>query len=400
LYSTDELNPRLDQLVRLAGVAGLVGLLLFIAAGFLAGFRQFFQSYLFAYIFWLELSMGSLGLVLLHYLMGGRWGIFIRRTAEAAARNIWLLAVLFIPVILGVRYIYPWAQPEVVAADAVLQHRAAYLNLPFFLVRSAIYFLVWIVLVMRLTRWSSTPEYTADPEMVSRLQRRSAFGLILFGLTMSFAAVDWIKSIDPHWYSSIYPLLIIVGQVLGGLALALVLTPAFSARTILAKFLTPGLYRDLGAILLSAVLVWAYIAFSQYIIIWGANLPHEVTWFLDRSQGWMFVILVVITVQFVLPFMVLLSLRAKRNPKILAGLSAVILMMRLLDNFWQVKPTFSPGIVSVHWMDLLAPLALGGLWLAAFAWNLKRTPLALPHEPPLSEEEERRRRRGQPPLNV
>jgi hypothetical protein len=400
LYPADEINPQLDRAVRLGLAAGLAGLILFIIGGFLSGFRQFLQSYLFVYMFLLELTLGSLMLVMLHLLVGGRWGMVIRRTLEAAARTIWLMALLFIPLAVGVRYLYPWAQPEVVAADPILQLRTLYLNLPFFLARAVIFFLFWIFLTVRLTGWSGRPEYTASPSALSRLRGFSALGIVVYGLTMTFAAVDWLKALDAHWYSSIYPLLIIVGQALGSLALTLALTPALAARTTLGRFINRAIYRDLGAIMLSTVLVWAYIAFSQYIIIWGANLPHEVTWYLDRTGGWLVVLLLILAVQFVLPFLVLLSLAAKRNRSVLATLSALIVAMRLVDHFWQVKPTFSPVVFSIHWMDLVAPVALGGLWLAFFAWNLKRTSLVLPHEPPLSEEEEKRLHRGHPPVRA
>jgi hypothetical protein len=400
IYPAEDFNPRLDRLLRLSAGIGLLALFVFAAGGFLTGFLHFFQAYLFAYMFFLELTLGSLAIAMLHYLVGGRWGAIIRRQLEAAARNIWLMIPLFIPILFGLQYLYPWAQPEVVAADAVLQHRTPYLNLPFFLARAAVYFLVWGLLTWRLTSWAARPDYTRDPEQISRFQRISAFGLIFFGITMSFAAIDWLQSLDPHWYSSIYPMLIIVGQVLGGMALAILFTPVLAAYTEVGRFITRNQYRDLGAFLLAFVLIWAYIAFSQFLIIWGANLPHEVTWYLDRSGGWTWVLLLVLAVQFALPFLVLLSLSAKRNKRVLSAMAALILIMRLVDYFWHVKPTFSPGIITLHWMDLLAPLALGGLWLAFFAWNLKRTPLTLPVQPPLSEEEERALHRGHPPVRT
>jgi hypothetical protein len=378
IYNTDEANRPLQRFVRLSGLVGLVGLILAAAAGALVGFHQFFQSYLFSYMFWLELSLGPLAIAMLHYLVGGRWGMALRRPLEAASRNILLMAVLFIPLALGTQHLYPWARPDVVAQDAILQHRTLFLNLPFFLIRAGIYFLVWTLLAYGLTRWARRPAYYADPEKRSRLGRLGAFGTILFGLTMSFAAVDWMKSTDPHWYSSIYPLLIITGQFLGGMAFGIALSPALAARTRLGWFITRNIYRDLGALLLSAVLIWAYIAFSQYLIIWSANIPHEVTWYLDRSGGWTWVLLFLLAGQFILPFMFLISLWAKRSPRILVTLSLIILFMRLVDYFWNIKPSFSPGVVSLHWMDILAVLAIGGLWLAAFAWNLARTPLVLP----------------------
>ena len=377
-YEVQQMNPLLARWLRLAALAGLAALVLFVAGGFLAGFRQFFQSYLFAYMFWLELTLGGLAVAMLHYLVGGEWGVMIRRVAETAAKNVGLMALLFIPVAIGVQYLYPWAQPAVVAADEILQQRQPYMNVPFFIVRAAVYFGVWLVLT-RLTRWAYRPEYTTSLEMRSRLQRQSALGMIALGLSMSFAAVDWLMSLDAHWFSTIYPMLIVVGQILAGLAFAIALTPFLARRTPLGKIINSGHYRDLGALLLSFVLVWAYIGFSQYLIIWWANLPHDVSWYLVRSGGgWEYVGLAIYGIQFVLPFLVLLSVWAKSNPRVLILLSATILFMRLVDYYWHVAPAFSPGAITIHWMDLLAPVALGGIWTAVFAWNLRRTPLILP----------------------
>lgn len=390
-YPAEGLDPYLARILRSGVFAGLIALAVFIGGGLLAGFQQFFRSYLFAYMFWLELSLGSLAVVLLHYLVGGGWGLMIRRILEAAAKNIWLLALLFAPLALGVMHLYPWAQPEVVAGDPILQHRALYLNLPFFLARAVVYFAVWILLALRLTRWSYYPERSADPDFRSRLQRSSAFGLIAYGLTMSFAAIDWLMALDPHWYSTIYSVLIVVGQLLAGLTFAIGLTPFAARHTRLGEVINRGHYRDLGALLLSFVLIWAYIAFSQYIIIWWANLPHEVTWYLNRSEGgWLYPGLLVFVVQFILPFMVLLSLWAKSNPRVLSALAGVILLARLIDYFWHVAPAFHPARFSIHWMDFLAPLAIGGVWAAGFAWHLRRTPLLLPLETPAVESNEGR----------
>jgi hypothetical protein len=381
-HSIEESTAHLERIIRIGTVAGLILLVLFVLSGFLVGFQQFFRSYLFAYLFIFELALGSLAIVMVHYLVGGGWGMVIRRPAEAGAKTVWLVGLLFIPLLFGLGYLYPWAQPEVVAADATLQFRQPYLNLPFFIIRAAIYFAVWLMLVWRLTRWANKPDYYVDPEMRSSLQRRAALGLILYSLMTSFASIDWIMSLDPHWFSMIYPLLIIVSHLLAGLSLAIALTPFLASRTPLGDYIRRLNYRDLGAMLLSFVLIWAYIAFSQYIIIWGANIPHDVTWFLDRTGPWTILIVFVIVVQFVLPFLILLSLWAKRNPTVLSLMAFAILAMRILDYYWHVMPSFSPGRLALHWMDFLAPLAFISLWIAAFSFHLRRTPLLLLEKQP------------------
>jgi hypothetical protein len=381
-HTFEDRAPYLERAVRTGVIAGLVLLVLLIVSGFLVGFQQFFRSYLFGYLFILELTLGCLAIAMLHYLVGGGWGMAIRRPVEAGAKTIWLAALLFIPLLFGLRYLFPWAQPEVVAADPVLQFREPYLNLPFFIIRAIIYFVVWGFLAWRLTRWAYRPDYYTNLELRSRLQRHAALGLILSSLVTSFASIDWIMSLDPHWFSTIYPVLIIVSHLLAGMALAIGLTPFLADRTPLGEYITRLNYRDLGALLLSFVLVWAYIAFSQYIIIYGANIPHDVTWYLDRTGPWMAIILVVIVVQFVLPFLLLLSLWAKRNPTVLTAVAFAILAMRILDYYWHVMPSFSPGRLALHWMDFLAPLAFIGLWVAAFSFHLIRTPLLLVEKQP------------------
>jgi hypothetical protein len=379
IYEMEEAPTWLDRLRPLGLAVGLVGAVVLVAGAFLTGFDRFLQSYLFAYLFWLELGLGSLAIVLLHSLVGGGWGIAIRRVLEAGAMTLWLLALLFVPLAIGLQHLYLWARPEVVAADPLLQHKSLYLNVPFFILRAGLYFAVWIFLAWRLTSWSRQIEYHHEVTPRRRFQRFSAFGLILYWLTVSFAATDWIMSLEPHWYSSIYGMLIIVGQVLGGLAFGIALTPLLARDPPLDRFMNPGLYRDLGAMLLAVVMIWAYIAFSQLLIIWSGNLPSEVTWYLHRSQGgWLWVGLLVFAIQFVLPFLLLLSLWAKRDARVLASLGAAILAMRLVDYFWHVMPAFHPAGFTLHWLDLIAPLAIGGLWVAAFSWRLKRTPLLLP----------------------
>lgn len=378
-YEMEEAPTWLDRLRSVGLAAGLVGTVVLVVGAFLTGFDRFMQSYLFSYLFWLELGLGSLAIVLLHYLVGGGWGIAIRRVLEAGAKTLWLLALLFVPLVIGLPYLYLWARPEVVAADPLLQHKSLYLNVPFFILRAGLYFAVWIFLAWRLTSWSRQSEYHLEVAPRRRFQRLSAFGLILYGVTVSFAAMDWIMSLEPHWYSSIYGMLIIVGQVLGGLAFGIALTPLLARYPPLADFMNPGLYRDLGAMLLAVVMIWAYIAFSQLLIIWSGNLPFEVTWYLHRSQGgWLWVGLLVFAIQFVLPFLLLLSLWAKRDARVLASLGTVILAMRLVDYFWHVMPSFFPAGFTLHWMDIIAPIAIGGLWVAAFSWHLQRTPLLLP----------------------
>lgn len=373
-----DLDPRFQRLQRGAIIAGALGLLAALAGLLLGQVPRFFQAYLVAFLFWSGISLGALAITMLHYLVGGGWGIVIRRVGEAASKTLWLTAVLFVPLVFGLAYLYPWARPELVAADPVLQHKSLYLNVPFFIIRAIVYFAVWIGLSQVLTRWAEEPEHFYNLERRRNLQRLSAIGIIVLVLTVTFASIDWVMSLEPAWFSSIFGFLIITGQVLAGLAFVLMILPLLVHRQPLSSFVTPGLFRDLGALLLTMVILWAYMSFSQYLIIWYGNIPREVTWYLNRSTGgWVWLIVLVFVIQFVVPFLVLLSLQAKRNLRLLAGLSIAILIIRFVEYHWLVIPSFHPEGLSLHWLDFALPLALGGAWIPAFIWHLRRTPPTL-----------------------
>lgn len=357
--------------LRAAAVGALV---LFV--GFFVDRPQFFQSYLFAWLFCLGLALGSLALVLLHNLTGGAWGFAIRRLMEASLRTLPLLALLFVPVLFGIGHLYEWSHADVVAADPVLQHKHAYLNVPFFTVRAAVCFAVWIGLSRLVLGLNARNDRTPHPRYQRRLRLWSAPGLALYVLTMSFAAFDWGMSLEPHWFSTMYGLIFIVGQALSTLCLAIVVAAALARFEPFSRFLARSHFHDLGNLTLAFVMLWAYVSFSQYLIIWSGNLPEETPYYLHRTQnGWQAIALALVVLHFAMPFLILLSRRAKRDPRSLAGLALVILALRLVDLHWHVAPAFHHDGLHVSLLDLAAPLALGGLWLAAFASMLKGRPL-------------------------
>jgi hypothetical protein len=360
---------RVQRWAVITGVAATVLLLL----GVLIDLSHFFQAYLVAFLFWLGISLGCLMLLMVHMLAGGPWGFPIQRILTAGARTIPLMAVLFLPLLLGIEYLYVWTEPEVVQADELLRQKAAYLNVPFFTGRSLFYLVVWIVLSLVLTRASYRLDVTGDVRLVRRAQRVSGPGLILLVVTVSFAAIDWSMSLEPYWYSSIYGLLIISGQVLGALSLAVALLALLHDRPPLAGLLRPLLVGDLGKLLLSTLLGWFYFAFIQYLVVWSANLPEEVVWYLNRSSGgWQWVALAVVALHFVLPFILFVLHHDRWRVAPLARIALLLLAMQLLHTYWLVIPAFRPGELVVHWLDLVAPLAMGGIWLALFARHLRR----------------------------
>ena len=375
-----ESNSLLNRIQNSALVVGVVGLIAVIIGAFIGG-ELFFQSYLLGYLFWVQLALGTLAAVMLHHIVGGNWSFVSRRIFEASAWTLPLLALLFIPLLFGLPALYPWANPEEVAHSELLQRKAVYLNAPFFIGRAVLYFVIWIGLAYLLNRWSRQQDETGDPRLKTRMASLSPPGIILFVLASTFAAWDWMMSLEPEWFSSIYGLLFIAGQALMAIALAIVMLTVLRHKQPLAGRATVDIFNDLGNFLLGFVSFWAYIAYSQYLIIWSGNLPEEITWYITRTQGgWQFVGLVLIVFNFALPFAVLLARTVKRRVAWLTAVAGFIIVMRYVDLFWLTMPALRPTLV-VSWLDIVMPVAMGGFWLAFFAWTLKRKSL-LPLQDP------------------
>ncbi len=356
--------------------------MLALAVGLVLDRAQFFRSYLFAFVFWLGIAVGCLGLAMLNQLTGGLWGIVPRRLHEAAARTIPFMGLAFVPVVLGIRSLYVWAGPEA-ASDANIQSKAVYLSVPFFVARAVFYFLAWSLLASLLSRWSLRQDQQADPARAERLQGLSGIGLVLLSLTTTFAAFDWGMSLAPHWFSTMYGVLYIVGWTLSALAFTIVVMALLSSEPPFDAAVAPITFQDLGKLLLTFTMLWAYVNFSQFLIIWSGNLTSETPFYVRRLQGgWAPIAVVLLLFHFALPFALLLSRSLKRSARALAAVALLMLVVRLLDHFWLVGPDLigRGGLavpLRVHWMDLAATLGIGGLWLALFAWQARTRP-ALP----------------------
>jgi hypothetical protein len=376
---------RWDLMQKRSLAVGLIAAVL-CAGGALIFPPVFFRAYLSAYIFWIGIPVGALALLMLHHLVGGRWGFMIQRVLEAAIQTLPLMALLFIPLLFGLADLYPWAQTEVVAADPLLQQKSAYLNIPFFIARAVAYFAVWIVLGRLLVTWSLQQDRSADDTLTLRLQRLSGPGLVLYGLTVSFAVIDWIMSLEPKWYSTIFGMIFMVSFGLAAMALAILATRFLETEKPLAQVVSPDRWHDLGNLLLALVMFWAYLNFSQFLLIWSENLAEEIPWYLHRiGGGWEWVAVALILFQFALPFILLLSRNTKRHSRTLAAVAAAILFMHWLDILWMVVPSFYPARFHFHWLDIAAPVAIGGLWLAAFIGYLKARSLLPLHDPRFTE---------------
>jgi hypothetical protein len=354
--------------------------------GALVSREQFFQSYLLGYLFWVGIALGSFALAMLHHLVGGAWGFVIRRLLEAATRTLPLMAALFIPVLLGLPDLYLWARPGEAAHSELLQHKHAYLNIPFFLVRTAIYFAAWIGLATLLNKWSLDQDRTPDPSPTRRLQALGGPGLLVYGLTMTFASIDWLMSLEPEWFSTIYGLTVIIGQVLATMAFMIGCAVRLAREKPLADVVSPAHFHDLGNLLLAFVMVWAYLTFAQFLIVWSGNLPEEIPWYLHRTRGgWQWIALWLVVGHFALPFLLLLSRGTKRRLRRLSMVAAAILFMRLVDLVWLVVPAFHPTGLRLHWLDVAAPVGIGGIWIATFLWQLKGRALLPVNDPDLRE---------------
>ena len=348
---------------------------------------QFFRSYLFAYVFWVGLALGSLAITLLHHLSGGRWGAVIRRVLESGTRTFPLLLILFLPLIPGIRSLYLWSDQEKVAADHILQQKTAYLNVPFFLGRTALYFVVWLLLAYLLNKWSRQEDQGSTARLQSRFQFLGGIGLLLYGLTATFASIDWMMSLEPHWFSTIYGLLVITGQVLSAFAFVIAVASVLMQYEPLSEKLTTTLFHDLGKLMFAFVMVWAYLAFSQFLIIWSGNLPEEIPWYKHRlTHGWQLLGLFIVVFHFALPFLLLLSRDLKKNPRLLAMVAVGVLFMRIVDLYWTIGPEFHQQGLTVHLLDILLPVGMGGIWLAFFFKQLKGWPLLPVNDPNLQEE--------------
>jgi hypothetical protein len=381
MNASDLSLSQFDAIRKRALAVGLVAIVLCLA-GMLFNRQQFFRSYLMAYLFWVGIPLGCFAIVMLHHLVGGAWGFVIQRLLESGIRTFPLMALLFLPVFLGMQDLYLWAQPEVLAADPILQQKSVYLNMPFFVARTVVYFAIWISIASLLNKWSLEQDRTAEGSLTRRLQSLSGPGLVVYGLTVTFSSIDWVMSLEPRWSSTIYGMMFMVSYALA--ALAFVITVAFllAQRRPLSQVVGPGHFHDLGNLLLALVMFWAYLAFCQFLIVWVENLTEEIPWYLHRmTGGWQRIALSLILCQFALPFMLLLSQSTKRSAGMLSAVALMILVMHWIDMFWLVAPAFHPAKLYLHWMDVAAPIGIGGIWISAFFWQLKDRSLLPLHDP-------------------
>lgn len=355
------------------GIAGLAAC----AYGYKQDHQAFAVSWLMGWMYWFYPTLGALGWLLIFHLTSGRWGYVAQRPFEAAARLMPLMLVLFIPVVMSMHGLYEWTHADVVAKDPLIKHKEAYLNEQGFIIRAGIYFAIWIFLAYVVSGLSRGAKADGNPDTVKRIRQIAAPGIVAFALAATFASFDWQMSLEPHWFSSIFGAIFMVASGLLAMLFVAVLMHHLSKRDPLKNVITTQQFHDFGNWCFAFTILWTYMNFSQFIIIWSANLYEETFWYLYRSKGgWKQFSMVMAVVLFALPFLLLLFKSNKRNSGRLAAIASVLLVARFLEVYWIVGPTFrKENVLALHWMDAAALAGIGGIWLFLFATGLGKVPL-------------------------
>lgn len=393
-----ELQNKYARMSRTAMIVGLLGVVL-MAVGWITDAEAFYQSYIFGYAYWITITLGMIGWILLHNLTAGKWGFTIRRFLQAGTFNgsalspLILMALLIVPIIIGSDVLYgKWMHPEHLSASEhhMLDLKSFYLNEPFWYARLAFYFLFWIFLTMTLRRLLLREERTLDTSLsnMRTIQRLSGGGLVLFMLTVNFSMTDWMMSLEPFWFSTMYGVIFMIGGAISAIALSNVMTVSSSPYAPFSKYLDTKTYHDLGNLMFALTVFWAYVSFSQYMIIWSANIAEEAGWFLKRTTGVNeYIGYGLLIFHFIVPFLILIQRKWKRNPQHLKRMAIYILAVHFIDMFWQIKPAFqevghAEGL-NIHWLDFATFLGIGGLWLWLFLNGLAKMkePLLPAHDP-------------------
>jgi hypothetical protein len=375
-------------------VAGLAAVALIIGA-FIGpnALDHALRAYLAGYVLWVGASLGCMALLMVNHLSAGKWGLIIRRILEAGAAQFPLMFILFIPIALGMHHLFPWTEPRFSQlpwdAQKIILHKRLYMNTIFFLVRWPIYFFLWWWFSSTLRRWSI--ERDRDPlawDFQRHLENRSGVGIVMYALTMTFAMIDWVMSLDATWFSTIFGLIFLAGQGLMALSICIITVLLLSQEEPMRSMLRKTEMHDLGKLMLAFVMLYAYLSFSQWLITWSGNLPQEIHFYLNRLAGnWMNLSRFLILFEFAVPFALLLSRRLKKQPGFMVPLCLWIIFVRMVDLYWHVEPNFvtEQRQITFNWMYLAAPLAIGGLWVFFFIRSLKSRPILVGYDPQLEE---------------
>ena len=397
--TTVEMNLAKKELVAPAAWLGtlrnrglIVGLIFAVisAIGAFTNYETFIHGYLMGYMFCLSLCLGGFALVMLGHLTGGNWFMMGRRIMEAQQRTLPLLAIMFIPIALSMKQLYVWAHADMVRGDKVLMWKSHWLNPEWFVIRAIIYFVIWGFWIWKLNAGSREQDTNPDPIVWQRLKAWSAPGILVYGFTITFASVDWVMSMDGHWFSTIYGMIYMAQHALVTYAFVIMILILLTPVSVIGEVMFKDRLHDFGKLIFALTMVWGYFSFSQFLIIWSGNLPEEITWYLARMKnGWGAIALLLVIGQFALPFILLLFRDIKRDAKRLFWVAALVVLVRWFDTFWLVIPNPWPSRpdvtahLSFNWMFAVVPIAMAGLWFAYFAWELAKRPLLVRNDPQL-----------------
>jgi len=387
MNSLEQFEPKIGRAQRSAMLVGALALVLCALVGVRnpEATQQAFQSYLFSYVFWFSIPLGCMAILMMHHLTGGWWGYPIRRLLEAGTRTCLVMAVLFIPILLGIKKLYPWTQWAVdKPTDPSLHFKAMYLTENLFIVRAIIYFAIWLAIVYLLNKWSAEQDTAGNTQMASVLEAFSGPGLILWGIAVTYSAVDWVMSLEPIWFSTIYGMLFMVISALAAMAFVIFVLRLLSNSEPIKDVVTLSQFNDLGNLMLAFVMLWAYLSFSQFLIIWAGNLKDEIPWYMARAfGGWGALAVFLMVMHFAVPFLLLLQRGVKRRLRVLSTLTGMMVALTLVDVYWLVVPAFKNerSAPQLHPADFLAVIGIGGIWVGTYIWQLKRMPLLPLHDP-------------------
>jgi hypothetical protein len=380
LNRSDLMAPPVAQSIQTQSLfIGIIGAIASIVGAFLAP-DSFYSAYLMGYMFWLGLSLGCMAILMLYHLVGGAWGTVIRRILESAMMTLPLMFVLFLPILLNLKRLYFWARPESWSDPKIAEIAHSYLNFNGILIRYILYFVIWIGMAYFLNRWSTEQDSIAGQSTL-RFRAISSIGLVIYSLTISFAVIDWVMSLQARWISTIYGLLFVAGEALSAFCFVVLIETILSKRKPMSEYLNETEIHDHGKLMLAFVMVWAYFNFSQWLIIWAGNLPEEIPWYVVRLHGgWQHVGLFLVVFHFAVPFALLLSRQLKREARTLVRLASWLILMRIVDIFWHIEPAFHPTF-HISWMHFTVVAGIGGLWMAYFFHNLRARPLLVLNAP-------------------
>lgn len=336
---------------------------------------QFYRSYLFGEMFWLGIALSCMGILMLHHLVSGRWGFVLRRSLEASAKTLPWMALLFIPVIIGMHNLYIWSRPAAVAADPILQQKTWYLNTPDFIIRAIIYFAIWITFAYFLTKWDMRLDESGDPGLITKMRNLSGPGIAIYGFTVTFAGFDWVMSMEPHFFSTIYGMMFVITEAVGGMAFIIIVAYHLTNGKPMSEIIKPNQFHDFGNLLFVFTFLWAYLSFDQFLIIWSGNLQNEIPWYVIRIEHkWAYVALALVILHFAVPFFLLLHRYLTFRRQHLVKIAWLLFILSVVDLFWILVPSYEQAGPQFHWSDWLALIGLGGFFVSAFASQIKKRP--------------------------